>query len=433
MKRFILMMALCVGIEAFSWPDFELTVLKTDVANSAFAVGDIDGDGQADIMAASGGMSYLYWKRFPDWEEFVIEDTLGRYSGEIQAADVDNDGDIDLLSPDDLSKKVYWWENPLDSRDPASGPWIRHEIGTWGSGTDYPHDFKAGDVNADGKVDCLVNCNYGDMVDMDFYLYVQNSPASWIEVAVGPLRSIEGSWIGDVNLDGRPDLVDGMDWFETPLDPVNGTWVRHRICDYPDGRMRTNVGDLNGDGRPDVAAVVSEYGTGPFCWYEAPEDLENGTWIEHELVPAADLNYHTLQFGDMDNNGTLDMVVGSTHGPNEPVVHGPKVMRIFFNDGEGNFTDSTWITAFGVWNAIIGDVGSDGDLDILNCDYGEGSPTQEEFWENRLDPVSVSNYFGSRYFHIGREGLKFTGMTVLVNGRRAVYPATGAMFFPIPY
>ncbi|MDD5674171.1 MAG: VCBS repeat-containing protein [Chitinivibrionales bacterium] len=370
-------------------PAFKLVVFKTNLigANgSEFAVGDVDGDGKNDVIINRYGQG-LFWRQYPKLDsDYTIDTRNDHYGGEIQVADVDNDGDIDVICPDQNSNQIYWWENPRKNKgkpdgNPKTDTWVRHTIGSWG--TDYPHDCKIGDVNGDGKIDVIINCNYGTYANPDFYVFIQNSPDSWTKVDVGPLRSTEGSWVADINKDGRQDLIDGMDWYEAPANPVTGQWVRHHINNFPTGLMRTNVGDLLGNGRLDVITSVSEYQVGPLAWYESPADIENGTWTEHVLVPAADLNYHTLQIGDMDGDGKLDIVTGSTHGPNSSVPYA-KCLRIFYNQGNGIFKDTTWQTQYGVWNAIIGDVGSKGTLDILNCDYGAGA--QEELWENQLTP-----------------------------------------------
>jgi hypothetical protein len=419
---------------------FNLTVLKPNSNNSTLCVADIDGDRKGDIVSNNSD-GYLSWRRYPNWgTEYMIDTNHIGYGG-IQVADVDGDGDIDVLAVTGdpiapLTGHIYWWENPLPVVNPtmSTNMWVRHEICAcfhFDPGSiEYVHDFYIGDVNHDGKIDCVGNCQYGTKYP-DFYLFVQNSPDSWTEVDVGPLRSEEGTWVADINGDGRDDLIDGMDWYEAPADPIHDKWARHHINDFPTGKMRTNVGDFNGDHRLDVVTSVSEFEVGPLAWYEAPADIENGTWIEHILVQPADLNFHTLQVGDMDGDGNLDIVTGATHGcwdaTNQIETCGEpdyrKHMIIFYGDGHGNFRDTTWITRNGVWGANIGDVGSDGDLDIVNCDYGpaENGMPQEELWENQLNPAT-GIAFGPRLPVVlkGKPAFaKQQSPLFLLNGRRA--------------
>jgi len=61
-------------------------------------VGDVDGDGYNDIVAAFEGVG-LYWFRYPNWDKHLI--SLFNLSGDLGCADVDNYGGLDVIGIQD--------------------------------------------------------------------------------------------------------------------------------------------------------------------------------------------------------------------------------------------------------------------------------------------------------------------------------------------
>jgi hypothetical protein len=78
-----------------------------DPSNSGrIAIGDIDGDGQNDIVVHTWGTNRghvgdgtLVWYRYPSWEKETISDGENYYGDEIRAVDLDEDGDVDVIAP----------------------------------------------------------------------------------------------------------------------------------------------------------------------------------------------------------------------------------------------------------------------------------------------------------------------------------------------
>lgn len=362
---------------------FDLTVLHPNTTG-VLAIGDIDSDGRKDIVATNGNAP-LVWYQYPGLAEHVISRDAGKSGGDIHAVDVDLDGDLDVLYPDDDAKRVKWFENPGSAAVLTASSWTSHDAGLW-SGGGWAHDFKIGDFNGDGKVDAVM-CRNED--GTPWHLFIQNNPTSWTTVDIdGPANNgKEGTWVEDIDGDGRDDITDGVKWVKAPSNPASaGAWTAYTIGSFGCGNRRACVADLNGDGRKDIIVAVAEYQNCNFRWFEAPDDPTRTPWTEHVIIgEVADWNFHTLQVGDIDLDGTPDIVVGTTHGPNTY----PKLMKILFNTGGSgdDWYDTTWTTQYGVWQGVIGDVGSDGDLDILTADYGTA---QLEFWENGLRDGTTS-------------------------------------------
>ncbi|MBM3335565.1 VCBS repeat-containing protein [Candidatus Sumerlaeota bacterium] len=115
---------LCIGLCVFSGFSFAQDVpLRRVEIDSALdgdgkALGDIDGDGLADIIVAG---EQLAWYRAPGWAKTIVAGGVD-FGTEIQVGDIDNDGDLDILAPDTLKKEnVLWFENPRPPRAACHG------------------------------------------------------------------------------------------------------------------------------------------------------------------------------------------------------------------------------------------------------------------------------------------------------------------------
>ena len=128
--------------------------------------------------------------------------------------------------------------------------------------------------------------------------------------------------------------------------------------------------DVNGDGMQDVVSAQSEGPGGGIApppggviWWQAPADRRNGTWIKH-TIDSKMVDVHRIGLGDMDKNGTVDIVVAEQD--QAPLQR----LNIYYNDGKGNLTSQVVANPMG-HNLILGNVsGAAGEVDILNSGHG---------------------------------------------------------------
>jgi hypothetical protein len=128
------------------------------------------------------------------------------------------------------------------------------------------------------------------------------------------------------------------------------------------------TGDLNGDQNMDIAMGQSEgpFGAAPppggLVWFEAPLDRRNGTWVRH-IIDDNFTDSHVIRIGDIDKNGTLDLV---TAEQDQSIF---RRVSVFYNDCFGNFTQQIVSNAAG-HQTCIGNIRGKGALDIFNSGHG---------------------------------------------------------------
>lgn len=320
-------------------------------------VGDLDGDGYTDVLAASSAGEGLYWYVWPDWKKRRIES--GSFTTDMQVGDVDGDGDLDVIVPR-TGTGLVWYENPRPKGDPATDRWLLHKIDSQGG-----HDVEVGDIDGDGKLDVVVR-------EGATRVFLQRTPDGWIRTEI-PTGGRGGTALGDLDADGDLDIAQNGYWLEAPANKT-GKWQRHEIASgWPDD-VGVHIEDLNNDGRLDVLLAPAE-SPGRLVWYEAA-DPKKGPWKEHVIADDVAC-LHTFTTADVDGDKSLDVVTGEM----EQSKHGR--ITIHFNEGKGLWWHAQVVAGSGTHNLRVADIGNDGDLDIIGANHGNhGGETPIEYWEN---------------------------------------------------
>lgn len=339
---------------------------------------DVNKDGLMDLVVLKQSRTYglvspgwLGWYEASEggktWTKHLIEENDLYGSGDMDAGDIDGDGDIDILAfeADETSKdtiaKMFWHENLGDSKI-----WKKHFIDY---NPEFVKDVELADFNGDGKLE-IVTITFGWHNTLE--IHRMESPDKWVKTVSMKITNLhEGMDVGDIDGDGDLDVATCGYWLENPGDNsaswnlfvINDKWHNQgdSIFEWRKNGTKTFCIDINNDKKSEIFISHSEANVDgyPVAWYEAANPKESFT--EHVIAP--DFRHcHTLQVFDMDLDGDLDVVTGEI--PEHPTQ---KRARIFLNKGDNLTWDEFALGDSGIYNGIVADLEGDGDFDIFTA------------------------------------------------------------------
>ncbi|PWJ60317.1 VCBS repeat protein [Dyadobacter jejuensis] len=343
---------------------FNKEVLTSRFISEGAAVGDVNRDGQLDVLSGA------YWFEGPHWtpHQLAKPDTfkvVGGYSDSFLnfAQDVNGDGWVDLIRIDWPGKAAYWHENPKNTK----GHWPTHLIHT-SVGNESPIFV---DMDEDGRLDLLCNDPTAKEV---IWLKAPSVPGvnEWTKYVISssPDRATHmythGLGYGDVDGDGRKDVLVKSGWWKGPENIEQEAW-EFVPANLGEDCSQMYVLDLNDDGLNDViSASAHRYG---IWWHEQGRD--NGgaaTWTSH-LIDSSFSQTHGMALADMNGDGRLDLVTGKryfAHSGKDPGGLEPALM-CWYEKAAG----TSWVrhvidqdSGVGL-HVTIADLNKDGRLDLV--------------------------------------------------------------------
>ncbi|MCP5099949.1 MAG: VCBS repeat-containing protein, partial [Chloroflexi bacterium] len=358
---------------------FEFTEIDAS-AGDIKLVGDIDGDNYPDLIIGGFPNEPLSWYQYPEWDKHVIAAANTEFTTDGALGDIDGDGDLDIVVPDGrIGNNLVWFKNPRPSGDPQVGSqWTRHEIGATDS---WAKDVELADFDNNGRLDVATRRDSAAMI------FFQVGDNSWSQMTFsGVSLGSEGMAVGDVDSDGHMDVVLKGVWVKNPggIDAQTAVnWIEYTIGSA-NSDFKALVVDLNQDGYNDVLFSSSE-NTADVNWWEADGGDPTGSWTSHTILSSVE-KAHTLQAADMDLDGDLDVVVAQMHTSSNQ-----EIMVLNNRDGQATTWAKEVVATGGLHNGVVADVGNDGDYDIYGANWTGNPPVR--LWENRMEMfVSVSKW-----------------------------------------
>lgn len=304
----VLIVAIPVSVSA-QQPRFVPHDINPQSEYPACAVFDVNRDGKTDIV--SGG----FWYEAPVWKKHFLREVeviRGRFDDYSNLeVDVNADGWTDIVSVNYRSQSLFWMENPGEKlKSNPETPWTKHMI-------DRPGPMETGrlyDINADGKLDILPNgTNFAG-----WYELLQDKGADgkiaprFVKHDLPQEIAGHGVGFGDINGDGRGDIVGPRGWLEAPEDRRAGRWQWHPEWTLTkDASIPILVHDVDSDGDADLIwGRGHRYG---LYWLEqakATDGSRSWTW---RAIDTSWAQPHSIFLADLNGDKQVELVAGKRY------------------------------------------------------------------------------------------------------------------------
>ena len=310
--------------------------------------------------------SFINWYTNPGFlnviEGCILEHTVdGDFDGanSVYSADIDGDGDMDVLGAARVADDITWWENI----DGLGTSWTEHTVdGDFdGSSTVYSED-----IDGDGDMDVLGAARIAD--DITWWENINGSGTSWGKHTVeGDFDGARCVYSADINGDGFMDILGAaysagdITWWEN-IDGSGTSWAEHTVDGNFYATRCVYSEDIDGDGFMDVLGA----GQIEFTWWKNI-DGSGISWTEY-TVDAIDGGAYSVYSADINNDGFMD-VLGA--GGND---------IIWWKNIDGSGT--SWYLQYVAESIAFArsvyseDINDDGGMDIL----GAGRSSDEIIW-----------------------------------------------------
>ena len=345
-------------------------VVRENTPNAS--LGDLDGDGDVDIVLAKG-------RHYPMVNVVLLNDGKGKYeqhdlsdtadrSYSVPLSDLDGDGDLDIVvgNDDPDAKLVYF--NDGKARFTMAG--------SFGHADWDARNVILSDLNGDRRADIVVPTRRGPNGQSENYICLNDGQGHFPSCRVLSIGSTSRIAAGDLTDDGAPDLVVPSDTGGQSYVFINdgqGGFDQGRPFGATVATRAIALGDLNGDERVDI--IIGSDAGGASVYFN------QGGAVFSDGVPVGERTdfIDAIEVADLNNDGRADIVLGNGYRPWKWTAVTRSCTRscgaVLLNNGSGRaFTTLRLGDKQGdVRGLAIGDVNGDGYPDIVAARSGAPS------------------------------------------------------------
>ena len=297
-------------------------------AESFESVGVFDVNNDQNLDLVSGA----FWYEGPHFlKRHIVAQPrrFGEYYDDFSTVpmDVDGDGWIDFITGGWNDNSIYWRKNPGN----VEAEWKEQKIGETGN----IETTRAWDIDGDGVLEIVPN-NPGKPLRV-FKLIVDATGKGTGKFQAYQVWDKQGHGLGfgDLNNDGRGDLIINNGWLEAPKNPFVDKWIFHQEFDLQSASIPIIITDVNGDGKNDcIAGKGHDYGLN---WYEQKTDPTGKRFWQLHPIDPFNSQYHTMAWDDLDNDGKKELITGKryrAHNDKDPGSADPIGLYYFQWNGE---------------------------------------------------------------------------------------------------
>ena len=366
----------------------------TDYTNQ-LTIGDIDNDGDLDIIFANGGgfssptapqPQRIYINDgngvFTDESGLRIDSLVARCRG-VELGDIDNDGDLDIIFAQDFNAQPLLYVNT------GNGFFIKATTTQLPQMTLSSSRAQFGDIDNDGDLDIYITSGTTTRFTCGQYrIWVNDGDGFYTDETatrhpIGNVCNNTDCIFGDIDNDFDLDIrtaSTGTNNSRLYRNDGAGVFTLDATVPADSSCYSYDFGDIDGDGDLDLLGVNG--GPGSTELLLTNDGNGNFTNASSQISPNLSQDDNDSKFFDYDNDGDLDLLIGRLGSGGE---------KIYNNDGAGNFTQVTGLITIisdSTLDIMVADLDNDGDLDIVTA-QGESGNFANRIYINTTGPADT--------------------------------------------